>query len=108
MAEPLGEEDFDAASGIGRVVLGVEAGAGGVEARGENAGVVEDEEVSLVEMAGEVGEGLIRVGTGVAIHDEHAAGAADRGWGLGDELFGEIEVEVGDAHWFDFSSVAID
>jgi hypothetical protein len=44
-----------------------------------------------------VGEGERR-GCGVALGDEHAAGAADRGRVLGDELFGEIEVEVGDAH----------
>ena len=28
------------------------------------------------------------------------------GGDLGDELFGEIEMEVGDAHWFDFSGVS--
>ncbi len=48
VGELLGEEDFDAAGGVGRVVLGVEAGAGGVEARGEDAGVVEDEEIAVL------------------------------------------------------------
>ena len=52
VAELLGEEDFDAAGGVGGVVLGVEAGAGGVEARGEDAGVVEDEEVAGAERCG--------------------------------------------------------
>jgi hypothetical protein len=42
----LGEEDFDAAGGCGRAGLGGGAGAGGEEARGQDAGVVEDEEVA--------------------------------------------------------------
>ena len=41
---------------------------------------------------------FVGVGAGAAVHDEHAAGAADGGRGLGDEFFGEVEVEVGDAH----------
>ena len=95
----LGEEDFDAAGGVGRVVLGVgAAGAGGVEASGEDAGVVEDEEIAFAEMGGEVGEVLVGVGAGLAVEHEHAAGAADGGRSLGDEFFGEIEMEVGDAH----------
>ena len=67
VGELLGEEDFDAAGGVGRVVLGVEAGAGGVEARGEDAGVVEDQEVAFFQVRGKVGEVFVGVGVGVAV-----------------------------------------
>jgi len=96
----LGEEDFYLASGNGGVWLGGEAGAGGEEARGEDARVVEDEEVAGLEVAGEVGEEVVGESAGGAVEDQHAAGAADGGWVLGDEVLGEIEVEVGDAHGF--------
>jgi hypothetical protein len=79
-------------------VLSVEADSGGEEARGEDAGVVEDEEVARAEVAVEVGEDVVGMGAGVAVEDEHAGCAADGGRGLGDEFCGEIEVEVGDAH----------
>lgn len=97
-AEVFGEEDFDAAGGAGRVALGMETGAGGEETRRENAGVIEDEEVAGAEAVGEVGEDVIGIGAGCAVHDEHAAGASDGGRGLRDEVFGEVEVEVSDAH----------
>ncbi len=81
-----------------------QAGACGEEARRQDAGVVEDEEIAGLEVVGEVGEEVVGEGAGVvdgesAIEDQHAAGAADGGWVLGDEVFWEIEVEVGDAHF---------
>jgi hypothetical protein len=96
--EALGEEDFDAAGGDGRVGLGAEAGAGGVEARGENPGVVEDEEVAGVEELWEVGEEVVGEGAGAAVEGEHAAGATDLGRVLRDEVLGEVVVEVGNKH----------
>jgi hypothetical protein len=33
--------------------------------------------------------------SGGPIEDEHAAGAANRRWGLGNQLFGEVEIEIG-------------
>jgi hypothetical protein len=32
---------------------------------------------------------------GGPVDEEHAAGAANRLWGLGNQLFGEVEIEVG-------------
>ena len=99
VGERLGEEDFDVAGGCGGVVLRGEAGAGGEEARGEDAGVVEDEEVAGLEELREVGEVVgLRRRRSARSSAEHAAGAADRGRVLRDEVFGEIEMEVGDEH----------
>lgn len=102
-SELLGEEDFDTAGGVGRVVLGAGAGAGGVEAGGDDAAVVEDEEVAGVEEVGKVREGVVAKGAGGALEDKHAAGAADGGWRLRDEVFGEVVVEVGELHEVDFT-----
>jgi hypothetical protein len=104
LGELLGEEDFDAAGGVGRASLGVlTADACGVEARGDDPAVVENEEVAGVEELGEIAEEVVAVLTGVAVEDEHAAGAADGRGRLRDEFFGELEMEIGYAHWFDFS-----
>jgi hypothetical protein len=95
----LGEKDFDAASGVGGAGLGVlAADAGSVEAGREDAAVVEDEEVAGVEDFREIAEKKIVVVAGAAVEEEHAAGAANSRWGLGDELFGEVEMEVGYTH----------
>jgi len=55
----FGEQDFDEAGGLGRAALGVRAGAGGEEARGQDAGVVEDEEIAGLEELREVGEEVV-------------------------------------------------
>jgi hypothetical protein len=95
----LGEKDFDAAGGVRGAGLGVPAaGAGGVEAGWKDAAVVEDEEVAGAEDFGEIAEKKVVVVAGVAVEEEHAAGAANGRWGLGDELFGEVEMEVGYTH----------
>jgi hypothetical protein len=70
----------------------------GVEARRQDAGVIEDEEITGVEMVREVSEEVILDAAGGAFDAQHTAGSAGCGWGLGDEVFGEVEVEVGDAH----------
>jgi len=98
VGEALGEEDFDLAGGGGAFRLRGEAGAGGVEARGENAGVVEDEEVAGSEELWEIDEEAVCKGSGAAVEGHHAAGAADSGWVLRDEVFGKVVVEVGDEH----------
>jgi hypothetical protein len=96
----LGEKDFDAACGVWGTGLGMlAAGAGGVETGGEDAAVVEDEEVAGVEDFREIVEKKVVVVAGAAVEEEHAAGAANSRWGLGDQLFGEVEMEVGYTHF---------
>ena len=99
LAEFLGKEDFDAAGWIGRTGLCVRSScAGGEETRGNDAAVVEDEEVARMKKLGQIAEEVVAVLAGVAVEDEHTAGATDRWRGLCDELFGEIEMEVGYTH----------
>ena len=50
----------------------------------------------------EIAEKIVVVVAGGAIDDQHAAGAANGRWGLGDQLFGEIEIEVGYEHSMSF------
>ena len=76
-------------------MLSVETGARGVEAGGNDAAVVEDEEVARLQKMGEIAKKIVLVGAGGPVDDEHAAGAANRRWGLGDQLFGQVEIEVG-------------
>jgi hypothetical protein len=96
--ETLREEDFYVASGCGRVLLGGEASSGGEETCGDDAGIVEDEEVAGLEERWEIGEDAIGIRAGVAVESHHAAGAA-HGWRLlRDEVFGKCVVEVGDEH----------
>jgi hypothetical protein len=52
-------------------------------------------------------EKIVAVVAGGAVEDEHSAGAANRRWGLGDELFGEVEMEVACAHVRSFFVVQI-
>ena len=104
--ELLGEQDFDAAGGCGRARLRVQAEAMGEEPRGKDAGVVEDEEVAVAQMRGEIGEEVIFNRAGRAVDSQHAAGATDLRRSLGDEFFGEIEVEVGDAHLISLETTA--
>lgn len=102
--EVFGEEDLDATGWVGRVGLGAEAGAGGEEAGGKDAGVVEDNEVAGAEVVGEVSEVIVDESSASAVEDEHAARSADGGWGLCDEVFWKIEVEVCDAHLVQFTA----
>jgi hypothetical protein len=52
-----------------------------------------------VEDFGQIAKKIVLVDAGGAIENEHAAGAANRRWGLGDQLFGEFEIEVGYAQF---------
>ena len=94
----FGEEDFDEAGWLGRAGLRARAGAGGEEARGQDAGVVENEEIAGLEELREVGEEVVAECSGGAVEDQHTAGAALGGRVLGDEFGGKIVMEVGDEH----------
>jgi hypothetical protein len=94
----FGEQDFNEAGGLGRAGLRARSGAGGEEARGQDAGVVEDEEIAGLEELREVGEEVVAEGAGGAVEDQHPAGAALGGRVLGDQFFRQVEVEVGDEH----------
>ncbi len=96
--ELLGEQDLNLTGRRRRVGLGTLAGAAGEESGGDDPGVVEDEEVSGAEICRKVGEGVVLECACGAVDGEHATGSADRGRRLGDELFREVEVEVGDEH----------
>jgi len=101
-----GEGDFEEAGGVGRAPLGAVAGAGGEETRRQDAGVVENEEVAGLKELREVGEEVVAQGSSGAVEDEHAAGSALGGGVLGDELGGQVVMEVGDEHWnLSFSSL---
>jgi hypothetical protein len=95
----LGEEDLYQSAGLGRVVLGACAAAGGKETRGQDAGVVQNEEIAGLEEVGEVGEEVVAQGPGCSVEDQHAARSALGRRVLGDEFCGQVEAEVGDKHW---------
>ena len=77
----------------------MQPGSCGVEACGDDAAVVEDKEVVGAQDFGQIAKKIVLVGSGGAIEDEHAAGTANRRWGLGNQLFGEVEIEVGYAQF---------
>jgi hypothetical protein len=66
------------------------------EARGNDLGVVEDEEVAEIEIVGDVAELPVRQRAGGAIEDEESRLIAPRRGVLGDQLGREIIVEVGE------------
>jgi hypothetical protein len=94
----FGEEDFDLAGGLGGGGLSSEASAGSKETRGKDAGVVEDEKVAEAENVREICKPLVAEAARSTIEYKHSAGATGGGRVLGNEVFGEVEVEVGDAH----------
>jgi hypothetical protein len=67
------------------------------EAGGDDAGVVDDEEVARLEEARQVGDAPVRERARGAIERHEPRGAAGRG-ALGDRPRGKVEVEVGDVH----------
>ena len=85
----VGEEELGGAAGVG---------PGAEDACGEDAGVVEDEEVAGAEVVDDVGDVAVLDAVFGAVEDHHAGGAADGGRGLGDELLGEGVVEVCGEH----------
>jgi hypothetical protein len=100
-AQLLCQENFDASSGIGRVCLGVLASrTGGVKTRGNDPAVIEDEEVSWMKKPRKITKEVVAILTRSTIEDEHAAGATHGRRSLRDELFGEVEMEIGYTHCF--------
>ena len=75
------------------------ASASRVEARGYDTAVVEDEEVARMEEVRKVAEEVVAILAGTTIKHKHATGSANGRGSLRDELFGEIEMEVGYAHY---------
>jgi hypothetical protein len=63
----FGEEDFDEAGGLGRAGLRARAGTGGEEAGGQNARVVQDEQVAGLEELRETGEEAVGEDAGCAV-----------------------------------------
>ena len=107
MAKLAGEQDFDAAveklagSRVMRAErLGMEAGAAGVESRGKDSGVVEDDEIVGTQKIGKITK--LAVGQCFVSRPnlQQTRGATVGEGLLGDEFFGEIVVEIGDQHAF--------
>jgi hypothetical protein len=82
-ADLLEEENFDA-GGIGE------------EAGFDDAGVVQDDEISFAKVAWEIGEEAMLDGSGGAVKDEHARGVAALGRTAGDEFGRKVVVVVAD------------
>ena len=76
----------------------MQAGAGGVETGGNDAAVVEDQQVARTQNLRQIAEELSSIRAGGAVKNQHAAGAANRRRGLGDQFFGKVEIEVGYTH----------
>lgn len=74
-----------------------------VETRGDDAAVVEDEQVSGMEELRQITKEVITILACSAVKDEHAAGAAHGRRRLGDQLLRKIEMKVGYAHSSNFS-----
>jgi hypothetical protein len=77
-------------------MLCAQPGACREESRGENAGVVEDEQIARSKQRGQIAEVVVHAGARASIDPEHAAGAANLRRMLRDEVFGQIEMKVGD------------
>ncbi len=91
VAGGFGEHDFDAAGGLFAFAA---KSAARVEARGNDAAVVEDEQIAGAQVRAKAGEKVVVQAPVSAVHDQHAAGAALGGRLLRDQLFGQIVVEV--------------
>ena len=77
----------------------MQSSAGGVEAGGNHAAVVEDQKVAGTQKIRQVAKKIVLEGSASSVEDEHAAGAANLRWGLGYQLFGKVEIEVGYAQF---------
>ncbi len=74
------------------------AGAMAEEARGKDAGIVEDKAIAGAEVGGEVAEGAIFPAAGGAVHDQHAGGGAVGERLLRDQLRRQVVIEIGEVH----------
>ena len=66
---------------------------------GSHARVVKDQQIARLQELREVCEEVVAQTAGCAIQHQHPARSALGGRVLGDEFFGQIEVEVGDEHY---------
>jgi len=80
--------------------LSANALAAAVEPGGEDAGVVKDYEIAGLQQVRKVAELAVNPVAGGALHVQHAGGVAGRERFLGDEVIGQMEVEVGNQHGF--------
>jgi hypothetical protein len=103
--ELAGKQDFDAAVEkiAGRRIMGTDrlsAGslAAAIEARGKDAGIIEDEQIAGLKQVREIAELAVGILAAGSLEVQHAGGIANGGGFLGDEFFGKMEVEVGNQH----------
>src|SRR5262245_65799707 len=68
------------------------------QSRGEHARVVDDEQVALPQMRGQVIERRVLRPLRGAIEDNQPGAATFRGRMLSNQLFGKLEVEIADVH----------
>ena len=73
-------------------------GANAEETGGHDAGVVQDEEVAGAEEGGEVADVVVREGASLAGDNQQAGGVAGLDRLLGDQLGGQVVVEVRRSH----------
>ncbi len=78
--------------------LGAKAGAVSVETGGKDASVVENYNIVRTEEIGKVAELAVLIRAGGAFEVQHAGTVARGERLLGDEVFGEMEVEIGNQH----------
>jgi len=103
--ELTGQQNFDASVGdiAGRRIMsayGVSAGAcaAAIDPGGEDAGIVENDEVTGAQQVREVAELAIGIVAGCTLQVQHAGAVPDTERGLGDELGGQIEMEIRNQH----------
>jgi len=101
----VGEEDFDASleevavCGVARADgLRMQAAAVSVKACGKNLGIVENEEVGGAEEIGEVAECTVVDSISIGMEVEKAGGCAVGKRLLGDQVFRQMIVKVGNEH----------
>ncbi len=85
----LGEEDFEGAAGAGFMAA---------ETGGDDAGVIDDEDVATAEEGGEVGEAEVLEGAGGAVHGQEPGLVTFPSGELGDQLGWQVIVELVRAH----------
>jgi hypothetical protein len=79
---------------MGAKSLRVQAPAMSEEAGGQDAGVIQYEEVIRPKKFWKIPESGVAERTGAAIDVEHAGGGAICQWLLGNQLLGEMEIEL--------------
>jgi len=72
--------------------------AAAVEARRDHAGIVEHQAVVGLEVQGKVAEHAVFPLSGGAIDDQHPRPGAVGKRFLGDEIVGEVVIEIGNVH----------